>query len=496
MNSLILYPLLSGAAGLVVGFLIRKFSAQKKIQEAETKSHEIIVAAKDDALKVKEDAKKEAEKKQGYLEEIEQNLRRREVSLDKRAEILETEKSEITKRLEQASSLKEEAKELKTLQDKELTRVAKLTKEEAKDIVLSNIEQEYKEDLVRKIKTMQEAAHETAEIEAKKIVADALQRMSGDQATEATISSISLPNDEMKGRIIGKEGRNIQIFEKVTGADLIVDDTPDAVVVSCFNPIRRATAVMTLQKLVADGRINPTSIEETYKKATEEIAKQVKEAGEEAAYEVGIPGLHPDLLRVLGQLKFRTSYGQNVLRHSIETAFLAKMIAEDLGADVNIVKKAGLLHDIGKAVDHDVPGAHWKISSDILKKFGLSESVIHAVEAHHGDVEPKSVEAIIVKMADSISGARPGARRETFESYIKRLTELENITNSFKGVEKSYAIQAGREVRILVRPEEIDDLQALKLAKDIANKIEQDMQYPGVIRVNVIRETRATEYAR
>lgn len=496
MNSLILLTLLSGVAGLVVGFFIRKFLSQKTVLEAESKHREMLVTAKDEALKIKEEAKKEGEKKQSYLEDIEKTLRRREETLDKRSEILDSEKAQITKKLEEATGLKEEAKELKKGQEKELTRIAKLNKEEAKEILLSNIEKEYKEDLVRKIKAIQEAARETAELESRKIIAEAIQRMSGDQATETTVSSISLPNDEMKGRIIGKEGRNIQIFEKVTGTDLIIDDTPDSVVVSCFNPIRRATAVMTLQKLVADGRINPTSIEETYKKAEEEIAKQIKEAGEEAAYEIGIPGLHPDLLKVLGQLKYRTSYGQNVLRHSLETAFLAKMIAEDLGADVNIVKKAGLLHDIGKAVDHDVPGAHWKISSDILKKYGLSEAVIHAVEAHHGDVEPKTVEAIIVKMADAISGARPGARRESFESYVKRLTELENITNSFKGVEKSYAIQAGREVRILVKPEEIDDLQSLKLAKDIAKKIEQDMQYPGVIKVNVIRETRSTEYAK
>ncbi|MFA6423618.1 MAG: ribonuclease Y [Patescibacteria group bacterium] len=496
MNNLITVGLAALIIGGAIGFIIRKFTSQKSIIDAETKNRELLISAKDEALKIKEEAKKESEKRQSYLEEIEKNLRRREESLDKRSEILDGEKTQITQRLEEATKLKEEAKELRKGQDKELQRVSKLTKDEARDILLSNVEKEYKDDLIRKIKAIEESVKETADNEAKKIIGGAIQRMSGDQATETTISSISLPNDEMKGRIIGKEGRNIQIFEKVTGTDLIVDDTPDTVVVSCFNPVRRATGVLALQKLVADGRINPTSIEETYKKAQEEITQQIKEAGEEAAYELSLPGLHPDLLKVLGQLKFRTSYGQNVLRHSIETAFLGIMIAEEIGADVNIVKKAGLLHDIGKAVDHDVPGAHWKISSDILKKFGLSGNVINAVEAHHGDVDPKSVEAIIVKIADAISGARPGARRESFESYVKRLTDLENITNSFKGVEKSYAIQAGREVRILVRPEEIDDLQALKLAKDIAKKIEQDMQYPGVIRVNVIREIRATEYAK
>lgn len=321
MNSLIVFPLLAGVVGLVVGFFIRKFSAQKSILEAEAKHREMLVAAKDEALKIKEDAKKEAEKKQGYLEEIEKNLRRREETLDKRSEILDTDKADITKKIEEAAQLREESKELKKLQDKELQRIAKLNKEEAKEILLASVEKEYKEDMIRKIKAIEEATKEVAEIESRKIIAEAIQRMSGEQATESTISSLSLPNDEMKGRIIGKEGRNIQVFEKVTGTDLIIDDTPDTVIVSCFNPIRRATGVMTLQKLVADGRINPTSIEEVYKKATEEINKQIKEAGEEAAYELSIPGLHPDLLRVLGQLKFRTSYGQNVLRHSIETAF-------------------------------------------------------------------------------------------------------------------------------------------------------------------------------
>jgi len=362
--------------------------------------------------------------------------------------------------------------------------------------LLKNIEREYKDDLIRKIKEQKEIAKEEAQNIAREILATAVQRLSSDHTVETTTTTVNLPSDEMKGRIIGREGRNIQIFEKETGTDLIIDDTPDTVVISAFDPIRRHVAKIALEKLIADGRIHPARIEELVKKAREEIAQQVKEAGEQAAYEVGVAGLHPDLIKILGRLKFRTSYGQNVLQHSIEATYIAGMLAAELGADVNLAKKSALLHDLGKAVDHDVPGAHHHISMDIARKYGLSEDIIHAIGAHHDDIEAKTVEAIIVRAADAISSSRPGARRETLENYVKRLEELENIANSFPGVDKTYAIQAGREVRILVKPEEIDDLTALKLSKDIAKKIETDLQYPGTIKVNVIRETRAIEFAK
>ena len=374
--------------------------------------------------------------------------------------------------------------------------MAKLSKEEAKKLLLDSIEKEYKEDVVAKIQKTKKEAQDVVDIEARKILSSAIQRLATEHVAESTISSVNLPSDEMKGRIIGREGRNIQLFEKLTGVDVIIDDTPEAVVLSSFDPVRRHIAKMALDRLIADGRIQPAKIEEAVAKAEKEISQEIKEAGETACYDLSITGLHPDLVRILGRLKFRTSYGQNVLQHSIEVAHLASMLASELGADVSIAKKAGLLHDIGKAVDHEIAGAHHHISRDIAKKYGMSEDVMHAIEAHHDDIEPKSVEAIVVRVADAISGARPGARRESLDNYIKRLTELENIANSFDGVEKSYAIQAGREVRIIVKPEDIDDLSALKLAKDIAKKIETDLQYPGTIKVNVIREVRATEFAK
>jgi ribonuclease Y len=343
---------------------------------------------------------------------------------------------------------------------------------------------------------MKENLQEESEKLSRKILSTVIQRLASEHTTEHVTSTVAIPNEEMKGRIIGKEGRNIQHFEKTTGVDVIIDETPDAVTMSCFDPIRRHIAKVSLERLVADGRINANTIEDTVKKVQEEMNKEIREAGEEAAYEAGVPGLHSDVLKILGRLKFRTSYGQNVLRHSVEMAHIAGMLAAELGADVNVCKKAAIMHDIGKALDHDIPGAHHHISMDIARKYGMSEIVINAIGAHHDDIEPRSVEAIIVKAADAISGARPGARRDSFESYVKRLTELENIANGFEGVEKSYAIQAGREVRIIVKPDQIDDLGALKLAREIAKKVESDLQYPGMIKVNVIRETRAVEFAK
>lgn len=496
MINLIIYLAAALVGGVGLGYAGRIYIARRNIDQSDQKQKEILLQAKDEALKIKEEAKKEEEKSHRDLQELEKSLRRREEMIDRRLESVEDEKKKMLDKEHEINAIKTQIAEIKDKQQANLEKIARLKKEEARDILLANIEKEYKDDLIRKIKEQKEIAREEAQNMAQEILASVIQRLSAEHTVETTTTAVSLPSDEMKGRIIGREGRNIQIFEKETGTDLIIDDTPDTVVISAFDPIRRHVAKIALEKLIADGRIHPARIEELVKKAREEIGQQVKEAGEAAAYEVGVAGLHPDLIKILGRLKFRTSYGQNVLQHSIEASYIAGMLASELGADVNLVKKAALLHDIGKAVDHDIPGAHHHISMDIAKKYGLSEDIIHAIGAHHDDIEAKSVEAIIVKSADAISSSRPGARRETLENYVKRLEELENIANSFPGVEKSYAIQAGREVRILVRPEEIDDLSALKLSKDIAKKIESDLQYPGTIKVNVIRETRAIEFAK
>lgn len=482
--------------GGAIGFVVRRMMTAKSELDVEAKQKEILLAAKDEALKLKEEAKKEEEEKRKRLDEIEKNLMRREETLDRRAETLDKDRSGLEEKQKQIETIKQQLAQAEDKYRAELEKVSKLKTDEAKELLLNQVEKDYKDDLVKKIKESKEALQEESEKLARKILSTVIQRLASEHTTESVTSTVTIPNEEMKGRIIGKEGRNIQHFEKVTGVDLMIDETPDAVTLSCFDPIRRHAAKVTLERLVADGRINTSSIEETYKKVQEEIGKEVKEAGEAAAYEAGVPGLHPDVLKVLGRLKFRTSYGQNVLRHSVEMAHIAGMLAAELGADVNVCKKAALMHDIGKALDHDIPGAHHHISMDIARKYGMSEIVINAIGAHHDDIEPKSVEAIIVKAADAISGARPGARRDSFESYVKRLTELENIANSFDGVEKTYAIQAGREVRIIVKPDKIDDLAALKLAREIAKKIEADLQYPGMIKVNVIRETRAVEYAK
>jgi ribonuclease Y len=496
MMNLVIYLVITALGGIGFGYVSRNLIAQKSIQDSERKQKELILKAKDEALKIKEDAKREEDQKRKYVEEIEKNLRRKEENLDKRYDLIEQERSKVAYKEKEIRSIKEEISKIKEKQLDELQKVTKLSKEEAKEILLVQVEKEYKDDLIAKIKSEKQKFKEESESMAREILSTVIERMAGEHTTETTTATVTLPSDEMKGRIIGREGRNIQIFEKVTGVDVMIDDTPDTVTISCFDPVRRHVAKLALEKLVSDGRIQPSRIEEVVDKVQEDVNLELKEAGEQAAYEVGVAGLHPDLIRILGRLKFRTSYGQNVLRHSVEVANLAGMLAAELGADVGVAKKAGLLHDIGKAVDHEVPGAHHHISMDIAKKYGLSETLINAIGAHHDDIDPKTVEAILVRAADAISGARPGARRESLENYIKRLTELENIANSFPGVDKSFAIQAGREVRIIVRPEEIDDLEALKLSKDIAKKIEEDLQYPGTIKVNVIREVRATEYAK
>ncbi len=502
----LIWIVLAAILGGGTGYIIRKFQAQKQTQsaeaqarrlidEAKTKRKEVLLEAKDQALKIKEQAKTEEKERRNQITRLEQRLEKREEYLDSRIEGLEKRERRLTGKERELEDIKRELREIKKVQRNKLEKIAKLSRSEAKGVLLKLTEKEMKEELVGRIKEMEKRAKEEIDDKAREILTTAIQRYASSHAAESTISTVSIPSDEMKGRIIGREGRNIHAFEKITGVDVIVDDTPEAVVISGFDPIRRQVAKIALEKLILDGRIHPARIEEAVSEAKKQVSQAIKEAGEQAVYEVGI-ALPPDLVKLLGRLKFRTSYGQNVLKHSMEVAFIASMLASELGADVSVCKKAGLLHDVGKAVDHEISGSHALIGRDIAKKFGLSGEIVHAIEAHHEEVPYKTIEAIIIQSADAISGARPGARRDTLEAYVKRIEELENIASSFPGVEKSFAIQAGREVRIIVEPEEIDDLQSIKLAKDIAGKIEKELSYPGQIKVNVIRETRATEYAK
>lgn len=466
------------------------------LAEAETKSREILLSAKDEALKEKEKIKGDFKEKEEYLAKTEMTLRKRELSIDTRFEELDKNQKELVVKEKQIEEIKQTLRDLRKKQEESLERIAKMTKDDAKKVLLDLAEREGKDELVKKLKEVDDYVKDNVDEKVKRIMVTAMQRLAAETASETTISAIQLPSEEMKGRVIGKEGRNIQTFEKVTGVDLIIDDTPETVVVSTFDPIRKQVARVTLQELVSDGRINPTRIEEAFEKAKKIIAADVKKSGEEACVEVGITGLPLEIMQILGRLKFRTSFGQNQLQHAIEVAQIGALLAEELGIDPSLVKKACLLHDLGKAIDHEVPGSHAVISADICRKFKLPADLIHAIEAHHGDVEAESMEAVLVQVADAISAARPGSRRESFDLYIKRLQELERVANSFPGVEKSYAVQAGREVRIMVIPEEIDDLLAIKMSKDIAQKIEEEVQYPGQVRITVIRETRAIEYAR
>jgi ribonuclease Y len=488
------------AAGVVVGgaagFIIRQTTLTKKTKESENKHKELILDAKNEALKIKEQAEKEKDQKLSDLNERERSLMRREEIIESRIVKIENEEKRTKEEGEKADKIKADIDEIKQKMIKELEKVAKLKTSEAKDEIIKNVEKEYQEEIIKKVREMRELLKENQEAEARKIITSAIDRIANEFTAEHTTFSVHIPSEEMKGRIIGKEGRNIQAFERATGVDVIIDESPDTVLLSSFDPIRRQVAKTALERLLSDGRIQPSRIEEVVLKAKEDIKKEAKEAGEKAVFDLGIHGLNPDLVKIVGNLKFRTSYGQNVLAHSIEVANIGALLAAEVGADINIVKKAGILHDIGKAVSHEIQGAHHHLSAEIARKYGVSEDVIHAILAHHDDVEPKTVEAILVKSADAISGSRPGARRETLENYVQRLKDLENVANAFEGVDKSYAIQAGREVRVIVKPEELTDLEAIKLSKDIARKIEQDLQYPGMIKVNVIRETRAEEFAK
>lgn len=489
------------------GYAIRRSIAKRKkenaeakvekiLNDAKNKSKETLLAAKDEALKVAEIAKKEERERRDKLISLEEHLSTREKNFDQKLDQLEQKQRQLEGDQNKIQQTKQELGEIRKKQLTTLEKVAKLTQEKAKDVLLEMVEKDMKDDILARMNKLKKLGQEGTDKKAQEIIAAAIDRMAASQAAESTTTTISLPSDEMKGRIIGREGRNIKRIEELTGAEIIVDDTPQAIVISGFSPVRRQIAKRALESLIADGRIHPTKIEEAINKAKQELGKEIKEAGEETVFDLGIADFDPKLIQLLGRLKFRTSYGQNVLLHSIEVANFAALIAEELGANVSLAKKAGLLHDIGKAVDHDIEGTHIEIGKTILKKFGVAEEVIHAMECHHGDFEPQSVEAFVVKSADAISGARPGARKDTYEKYLKRLEELETIANNMDGVEKSYAIQAGREIRVFVTPDKIDDLEAVKLAKKIAEQVEEELKFPGEIRVNVIRETRAIEYAR
>jgi len=460
------------------------------------KKKEVVLEAKEEIHRLRAELDREIRDRRNEIQRAERRLLQREESLDKKVENLEQRDEAIAKKQKEIQKSFEEVQQLYKKQVEELERLSGLSSEDAKQLLLNNIEKQIRHEAAMMIKDIETKAKEEAERKAKEVIASAIQKCSADHVAETTVSVVPLPNDEMKGRIIGREGRNIRTLETLTGIDLIIDDTPEAVILSGFDPIRREVARVALEKLIVDGRIHPARIEEMVEKAKKEVDNYIKEQGEQATFDTGVHGLHPEIIKLLGRLRFRTSYGQNVLKHSIEVAHLAASMAAELGADVKTAKRAGLLHDIGKAVDHEVEGPHVQIGADLAKKYKESADIVHAISAHHGDIEATTVEAVLVQAADAISAARPGARRETLESYIKRLEKIEEIANSFDGVEKSFAIQAGREVRIMVKPEDVSDSEIVYIARDIVKKIEDELEYPGQIKVNVIRETRAIEYAK
>lgn len=515
---IIISSLLTLIVGIVVGYLIRKSIAEKKISSAEELAKQIVeegyrnaeVAKKEALLEAKDENHKirhqleqelrerriELQKQENRLMQKEENLDRKDETLDKRELVLEKKEDSLSEKQQQIEEMESKVEAMLNDQQAELERISGYTTDQAKQVILERVEKEVSHEAALIIKESENRSKEEADKKAREILSLAMQRCAADHVAETTVSVVNLPNDEMKGRIIGREGRNIRTLETLTGIDLIIDDTPEAVILSGFDPIRRETARIALDKLVQDGRIHPARIEEMVDKSRREVDEYIREVGEQTTFEVGVHGLHPDLIKIIGRLKYRTSYGQNVLKHSIEVAHLSGLLAAELGQDVTIAKRAGLLHDIGKAIDHEVEGSHVEIGKELAVKYKENEIVVNSIASHHGDEEPTSVIAVLVAAADALSAARPGARSETLENYIKRLEKLEEISESFAGVEKSFAIQAGRELRIMVKPEEIDDLEAVRIARDIRKQIEEELNFPGHIKVTVIRETRAVEYAK
>ncbi len=493
--------------GGVSGFFYNKRQVEAKqkdtqqkaeiiLQKAKENAKSVEIQAKDDALKVLKNAEEEVSRRRNDLNREEDRMQKRRSELDNRVERLEQREQVINKRQGVIDKRATDVEKMYTQQVEELQKIGQMTTEEARQVLLTEVEKEARGDMARIIRQIETEAKEDGERRARELIADAIQRVASDQVAEVVTSVVPLPNEEMKGRIVGRNGRNIRAFEQQAGVDVIVDDTPEAVTISCFDPVRREIARRSLEKLILDGRIHPAYIEKVLADTTKEVDRIIAEAGEQAAFEAGVPGLHPEVTRVLGRLKYRTSYGQNQLAHAVEVSKIASILAAELGANIEIAKAGALLHDLGKALDHNVDGTHAQIGAEFAKRYGVNSKVINAIASHHHEVDQETVEAVIVEAADAISGARPGARREDLEQYIKRLRALEDIANSYKGVQQSYAIQAGREVRIIVRPEDIDDLEATRLARDVARKIEDTMQYPGQIKVTVIRETRSIDYAK
>ena len=499
------------AVGIIAGYFVRKNIYESKIGQANSEADRIIKQAEDDSKrkhkeklleaqedihKLRTESERENKERRSDLQKFERRVIQKEEILDKKLQNLEQKETSLGDKLKNVAKKEEEIEAIKTQQLEKLESISGITSDKAKEIILTNAERDVRREMSIMIKEIESQAKEEAEKKSREIIGYAIQKCAADHVAETTVTVVNLPNDEMKGRIIGREGRNIRTLETLTGIDLIIDDTPEAVILSGFDPIRREVARIALEKLIADGRIHPARIEEMVDKARKEVENIIKEYGEQAAFETGVHGLHPELVKLLGRLNYRTSYGQNVLKHSIEVAHIAGIMAAEIGADIRLAKRAGLLHDIGKAVDHEMEGTHVEIGMDLLKRYKESKEVIHAMSTHHGDYEPQTIEAVLVTAADAISAARPGARRETLEAYIRRLEKLEEIANSYEGVDKSFAIQAGREIRIMVKPENVSDEDIHLLARDMTKRIEDELEYPGQIKVSIIRETRAIEYAK
>ena len=500
-----------GIVGFALGVIFRKRKAEgilgsaekqatqrlnEAIKEAEARKKEIIMEAKDEVLHMRNETEKDLRERRSEIQRQERRIQQKEESIDRKTENIEIKEEKIAKRQKEAEEMLQEAETIKKSQLDMLEKISGLTKEQAKEQLLRALDEELSHEKAGKIMDFEAKLRDECDEKAREVLSQAIQRCAADHSSECTISTVALPNDEMKGRIIGREGRNIRTLETITGVDLIIDDTPEAITVSSFDPVRREIARVTLEKLIADGRIHPAKIEEMYEKAKRDVESVIKSEGEKAMLDASVRGLHPELVKLLGKLHYRTSYGQNVLNHSMEVSYISGLIAGEIGADINLARRAGLLHDIGKALDHEMEGSHIQLGVDVAKKYKESEAVVHAIHAHHGDVEAKSVVAFIVQAADAVSAARPGARRENIENYIKRLEKLEEIANSFNGIDSSFAIQAGREIRIMVKPEVISDDQMVIVARDIVKKIEDELEYPGQVKVNLIRESRAIDFAK